>query len=90
MRKSGMGMGPGARGGSRALAPIPKLQDGSFSPMFSTSREEFFGYPDVHQRTLPGLCLWSHCDCTALSLPHPTHVSTRVKILKPLPDPATW
>lgn len=44
--------------------------------MLSTSRKEFFGSPDLHQRAVPGLCLRSHCDRAALLLPHPTHVST--------------
>lgn len=80
MRKRGMGMGIGARGGGRALAPISRLRESSLFRMFSTSSKEFLGYAVVHQRVLPGPCLWIHCNCIALPLPHPIHVSTGVKI----------
>lgn len=57
--------------------------------MLSTSRKEFFGSPDIHQRAVPGLGLRSHCDRAALLLPHPTHVSTGVNIRECLPEPTT-
>lgn len=51
--------------------------------MLSASSKESFGYPEFHQRALPGPCLWSHCNYRALSLPHPTHVSTGAKTHQP-------
>lgn len=66
-----------------------RVARGNLSLMLSTSRKEFFGSPDIHQRALPGLCLRSHCDHAALLLPHPTHVSTGVNICECLLEPTT-
>ena len=56
----------------------------------STSREEFFGSPDSHERTDPGRFLRSHRDDTALPLPPHARVSTGVTLTRqPLLEPAT-
>lgn len=77
-------------GGSRALVPIPRPQERSLSHMLPLSRKELFPSHDVHERADPGRCLWSHYNCSAVPLPHPTHVSTKAKILPGRPWLQGW
>ena len=74
--KRGWALGP-REGAGRSLGRTP-------SHNLSTSRKEFYGCPDIHERAGSGCILRSHRNYTALPLPHPTHVSTEVKIHRKL------